>query len=117
MYQNDIFLGKNLIGPFGRLCVCILFGKVTEKNHKRSPYQKVEIFIQKLNINGLHSDIQILSERYNLYIQKVEMFIQKLNINGLHSGIQILSERYNFYIQKVEYIENLDFIGESYRKK
>ena len=31
--------------------------------------------------------------------------------------IQNLSERYNFYIQKVEYIENLDFIGESYGKK
>ena len=30
--------------------------------------------------------------------------------------IQNLSERYNFYIQKVEYIENLDFIGESYGK-
>ena len=26
-------------------------------------YQKVEIFIQKLNINGLHRDIQNLSER------------------------------------------------------
>ena len=41
----------------------MFFGKVTEKNHKRSPYQKVEIFIQKLNINGLHRDIQNLSER------------------------------------------------------
>ena len=33
------------------------------KKHKRSPYQKVEIFIQKLNINGLHRDIQKISER------------------------------------------------------
>ena len=41
----------------------MFFGKVTEKNHKRSPYQKVEIFIQKLNINGLHREIQKLSER------------------------------------------------------
>ena len=65
----------------------MFFGKVTEKNHKRSLYQKVEIFIQKLNINGLHKGIQ--------------------NIRG----------RYNYYIQKVEYIVNLDFIGESYGKK
>ena len=41
----------------------MFFGKVTEKNHKRSLYQKVEIFIQKLNINGLHRDIQNISER------------------------------------------------------
>ena len=30
---------------YGRLCVCILFGKVTEKNHKRSLYQKVALII------------------------------------------------------------------------
>ena len=68
----------------GRHCVCIflvkplgftkkiqtlyivnlfVLGKITEKNHKRSPYQKVEIFIQKLNINGLHRNIKKLSER------------------------------------------------------
>ena len=47
----------------GGLCVWILLGKVTEKNHKRSQYQKVEIFIQKLNINGLHRGIHKLSER------------------------------------------------------
>ena len=36
------------------------YGKIKINVHF---YQKVEIFIQKLNINGLHKDIQNLSER------------------------------------------------------
>ena len=46
----------------------------------------------------------------------MEIFIQKLNINGLHRDIQNINERQNYYIQKVEYIVNLDEFRQGYGK-